>query len=59
MGEKRRGALLVGIAAMLVGAAAAFGASVVATPISSDPYTNQSSQHSTQLEPDSFGLTEC
>jgi hypothetical protein len=29
---------------------------VVATPISSDPYTNQSSQHRTQVEPDSFGF---
>jgi hypothetical protein len=54
--EKRRRILLVGIAAMLVGAAAASGASVVATPISSDPYTNQSSQHRTQVEPDSFGF---
>jgi hypothetical protein len=28
---------------------------VVATPISADPYTNSSSQHRTQVEPDSFG----
>ena len=28
---------------------------MIATPISSDPYTNASSQHRTQLEPDSFG----
>jgi hypothetical protein len=27
---------------------------VLATPISNDPYTNTSSQHKTQLEPDSF-----
>ena len=40
---------------MLVTAAAASGGSVIATPISSDPYTNQSSQHRTQVEPDSFG----
>jgi hypothetical protein len=36
-------------------AAAAAGGSVVATPISADPYTNASSQHRTQVEPDSFG----
>jgi hypothetical protein len=56
VGEKPRRILLAGIAAMLVGAAVASGASVVATPISSDPYTNQSSQHRTQVEPDSFGF---
>jgi hypothetical protein len=31
-------------------------ASVIATPISDDPYTNQTSQHRTQLEPDSFAF---
>jgi len=31
-------------------------ASVIATPISSDPYTNASSQHKTQVEPDSFAF---
>ena len=36
-------------------AASVYAGSVVATPISSDPYTNQTSQHRTQLEPDSFG----
>jgi hypothetical protein len=41
--------------AVLVTAAAASGGSVIATPISSDPYTNASSQHRTQVEPDSFG----
>jgi hypothetical protein len=40
----------------LVVAAAASGGSVVATPISSDPYTNPTSQHRTQVEPDSFGF---
>jgi hypothetical protein len=49
-------AVLAGITVALVGAAAASGGSVVATPISSDPYTNQSSQHRTQVEPDSFGF---
>jgi hypothetical protein len=48
-------AALVGLIAVLVAAAAASGASVVATPISSDPYTNPDSQHRTQVEPDSFG----
>ena len=48
-------AVLAGIAVALVTAAAAAGGSVVATPISSDPYRTQSSQHRTQVEPDSFG----
>jgi len=55
MGEKRARVALVVIAAGLVTAAAASGGSVVATPISADPYTNQTSQHRTQVEPDSFG----
>jgi hypothetical protein len=54
--EIRRWIVLAGIAAALVAAAVASGASVVATPISSDPYTNQTSQHRTQVEPDSFGF---
>ena len=49
-------AALVGIAAALVVAATASGASVIATPISSDPYANPESQHKTQVEPDSFGF---
>ena len=36
-------------------AATVYAGSVVATPISADPYTNTDSQHRTQLEPDSFG----
>ena len=48
-------AALVGLIAALVAVATASGGSVVATPISSDPYTNSSSQHRTQVEPDSFG----
>jgi hypothetical protein len=56
-GKRRRLAsivlvVLVGVMAL---AASVYGASVIATPISSDPYTNQSSQHRTQVEPDSFG----
>jgi hypothetical protein len=48
-------AVLVALVAALVATAAASGGSVIATPISSDPYTNQTSQHRTQVEPDSFG----
>ena len=48
-------AALVGLLAALVLVATASGGSVVATPISSDPYMNSSSQHRTQVEPDSFG----
>src|SRR5262245_25069260 len=50
-----RRAVLVVAAVALVGAAVAAGGSVIATPISSDPYTNPTSQHRTQVEPDSFG----
>ncbi len=56
MRKNRARAALVAIAGTLVAAAAASAGSVVATPISSDPYTNQSSQHRTQVEPDSFGF---
>ena len=55
MGENRPKVALVGIAVALISAAAASGGSVVATPISSDPYANPTSQHRTQVEPDSFG----
>ena len=48
-------AVLVGATLALVGAAVAAGGSVIATPISADPYTNPDSQHRTQVEPDSFG----
>jgi hypothetical protein len=56
-GKRRRLAsvtlvVFVGVFAL---AATVYAGSVVATPISSDPYTNQSSQHRTQVEPDSFG----
>jgi hypothetical protein len=53
-GWLRKG-VLVAVAAALVAAAGAAGGSVVATPISADPYTNPTSQHRTQVEPDSFG----
>ena len=41
--------------ALLVVASGSAG-TVLATPISSDPYTNPDSQHATQVEPDSFGF---
>ena len=56
-GNRRRRASIALV--VLVGAftlaATVYGSSVIATPISSDPYSNASSQHRTQLEPDSFG----
>jgi hypothetical protein len=55
---KRRKLVSIGFAAFVGGlalAATVYGASVIATPISSDPYTNPSSQHRTQVEPDTFG----
>src|SRR5262245_28828017 len=56
-GMRRRVASLAVV--VLVGglavAASVYAGSVVATPISSDPYANPESQHHTQLEPDSFG----
>ena len=55
---KRRKLVSIGFVAFVGGlalAATVYGASVIATPISSDPYTNPSSQHRTQVEPDTFG----
>jgi hypothetical protein len=46
---------LLALVGGLAVAASVYAGSVVATPISQDPYTNQTSQHRTQLEPDSFG----
>ena len=56
-GQRRRVASLVVVVlvAGLAVAASVYAGSVIATPISADPYTNASSQHRTQLEPDSFG----
>jgi hypothetical protein len=44
---------VVALATVVVSTVSA--ASVLARPIGSDPYTNTSSQHKTQVEPDSFG----
>jgi hypothetical protein len=41
-------------AVCLLLAASGSAGTVIATPISSDPYTNIDSQHATQVEPDSF-----
>ncbi len=56
-GKRRRVAsvALVVLVGGLAVAASVYAGSVVATPISSDPYQNPESQHRTQLEPDSFG----
>jgi len=53
-GARRRLFAAAALGVLLVAAAAS--ASVLAKPISSDPYTNTSSQHKTQLEPDSFAF---
>jgi BNR/Asp-box repeat len=45
-------AVVVGLLVVASGSAG----SVLATPISSDPYTNADSQHATQVEPDSFAF---
>jgi hypothetical protein len=49
----RAGAVAVLVAAALLGAAGA-AANVALTQVSSDPFTNASSQHATELEPDTF-----
>src|SRR5919108_3322940 len=46
---------VVALATVVVSTVSA--ASVLARPIGSDPYTNTSSQHKTQVEPDSFGYS--
>ena len=42
-------------AVMLVGSGVA-GANVALTPVSSDPFSNSTSQHATELEPDTFAF---
>ena len=46
-------AAVAAVVGLLVVASGSAG-TVLATPISSDPYTNTSSQHAAQVEPDSF-----
>jgi hypothetical protein len=48
--------LVVAAALGLLLVSSVSAASVLPQPISSDPYTNSSSQHKTQLEPDSFAF---
>jgi len=51
------GTIAVGVAAIcLLVVAGGSAGTVLATPISSDPYTNSSSQHKTQVEADSFAF---
>jgi BNR repeat-like domain len=54
-GEFRRWrrAMVLAVAGLLVAAGTA-GANVPLTQVSSDPYTNATSQHATELEPDTF-----
>ncbi len=47
-------AVLAALGLLIVSAVSA--GTVLPTPISNDPYTNGTSQHKTQLEPDSFGF---
>ena len=56
MKPRGAGTLVVGLvaaAALVVGSA---GAAVPLTQVSSDPYTNSTSQHATQVEPDSYAF---
>jgi len=48
-----RAALMLVVAAALISAAGAL-ANVALTQVSSDPYTNATSQHATEVEPDTF-----
>src|SRR5437588_12224809 len=53
MKKSRRTALAAAVAAVLVTAGVA-GANVPLTLVSADPFTNTTSQHATELEPDTF-----
>src|SRR5437588_10286859 len=53
MRRSRRTALAVGATAFLIMAGVA-GANVPLTQVSADPFTNSTSQHATELEPDTF-----
>src|SRR5881398_496700 len=54
--HSRRGAVLGAVvaAAALLAVVGVAGANVALTQVSSDPYTNATSQHATELEPDTF-----
>src|SRR5437016_10351742 len=53
MRRSRRTALAAAVAAFLVTAGVA-GANVPLTMVSADPFTNPTSQHATEVEPDTF-----
>jgi hypothetical protein len=53
--RRRAGAAAVAVTALLVGAGSA-GAAVPLTPVSIDPFTNATSQHATEVEPDTFAF---
>jgi hypothetical protein len=55
-GRRLRLPAVLTIAALLVLAAGPALANVPLTPVSSDPYTNASSQHRTEVEPDTFAF---
>ena len=54
-GRKRRLVFVLAVAAAAIGAAAALAATSLVR-ISSDPFTNGTSQHKTQVEPDTFAF---
>jgi BNR/Asp-box repeat len=54
-GPKRRLVLVLAVAGAAIGAAAALAASSLVR-ISNDPFTNSTSQHKTQVEPDTFAF---
>src|SRR5256886_16988871 len=51
--QRWRRAVVLAVAGLLVAAGTA-GANVALTQVSADPYTNATSQHATELEPDTF-----
>jgi len=53
--RRSAGAAVLAAAAVLVGAGSA-GANVTLTRVSADPFTNATSQHATEVEPDTFAF---
>ena len=53
--RRSAGAAVLAAAAALVGAGSA-GANVPLTRVSADPFTNATSQHATEVEPDTFAF---
>jgi hypothetical protein len=50
----RPGRMLAFAAVLAAALAAPAGASIAVTQVSSDPFTNSTSQHATEVEPDTF-----